>query len=190
MTSLPVSGARPHSADRVLTGRRLLADVCLALGGAAVTGFILASPDGPPAMVVRAATLAAIVAGSVAVMLPPLYIASASFGVAPPAMSFLQCASGALRSAGIVLLGLAPPLAFLVATCDILDSIWLLGNAAFGLAALLGVRSLWYSLFLAEVPGSQMGSGTVLPRRPMFLYLLWLTVGATITASLFQKTFE
>lgn len=188
--SLSVPGARPLPAVRPLTGRRLLADVCLALGGAAVTGFILASPDGPPQMVMRAGQLAVIVAASVAVMLPPLYIAAASFGVAPPAMSFLQCAAGALRSAGIVLLGLAPPLAFLVATSDILDSIWLLGNAAFGLAALLGVRSLWYALFLAEVPGSAMGARTVLPRRPMLLYLLWLTVGATITASLFQKTFE
>ena len=188
--SLPSTGARPLPVARPLTGKRLLADVCLALGGAAVTGFLVASPDGPLAMAQRAGQLAAIVAASVAIMLPPLYIASASFGVAPPAASFLHCASQALRAGGIVLLGLAPPLAFLVSTSDVLDSIWLLANAAFGLAALLGVRSLWYSLFLAEVPGSRMGSRTVIPRRPMLLYLLWLAVGATITSSLFQKTFE
>ena len=172
------------------TGARLLADVSLALGGAAVTGFILASPDGPPAMVWRAVSLAGIVLGVTAVMLPPLYIAAASFGVAPPAATFLQCASQALRSAGIVLLGMSPPLAFLVSTSNVLDSIWLLGNAVAALAALLGVRSLWYSLFLAEVPGSHIGSRIVLPRRPMLLYLLWLAVGGSITASLFQKTFE
>lgn len=172
------------------TGTRLLADVSLALGGAAVTGFVLALPDGAAAMVTRALSLAGITVGATAVMLPPLYIAATTFGVAPPAAAFLQCASTALRTAGIVLLGLAPPLAFLVATSTLLESVWLLGNAAAGLAALLGVRSLWYSLFLAEVPGSVLGGRAVLPRRPMFLYLLWLAVGASITTSLFQKTFE
>lgn len=172
------------------TGTRLLADVSLALGGAAVTGFLLAMPEGPPAMLMRALSLAVITLGTTAVMLPPLYIAATTFGVAPPAAAFLQCASAALRTAGIVLLGLAPPLAFLIATSNLLESVWLLGNAAAALAALLGVRSLWYSLFLAEVPGSEAGARAVMPRRPMFLYLLWLAVGASITASLFQKTFE
>ena len=172
------------------TGTRLLADVSLALGGASVTGFVLATHDGPAAMVMRALSVAAITLGATVVMLPPLYIASTTFGVAPPAAEFLKCASTALRSAGVVLLGLAPPLAFLVATSNLLDSVWLLGNAAAGLAALLGVRSLWYSLFLAEVPGSVLEGRAVLPRRPMFIYLIWIAVGASITASLFQKTFE
>lgn len=185
-----------------LSRRRLLADALIATGGAAVAGAVLASPEGLAAMAERAVLLPLLMAGTALVMMPPLYIATTSLGVAPPAAAFLQCASGALRSTGIVLFGLAPPLAFLVSTSAILDTVWLLGNAVVGLAALLGVRALWYSLFLGDAPGEPAPAGArarvrgarmtrgAIVRRPMVLFLLWLAIGGSIAASLFQETFE
>lgn len=168
--------------------------VLLALGGAAATGAIVALPEGPLAIGARALFLPAIVAGVAAVMIPPLYIASTTFGVAPPPKRFLECALHAMRDGGRVLLGLAPALAFMVATATVAESIWVLGNLVVILAALLAVRTLYLSLFFGgtgpEAARGPLLEARLLPRRPMFIYLLWLSVGGTIGMNLFQRSFE
>ena len=168
--------------------------VLLALGGAAATGAILGLPEGPMVIGARALALPAILLGVAVVMVPPLYIASTTFGVAPPAARFLECTSDALRDGGRVLLGMAPALAFMVATSTIGETVWVLGNLVVVLAALLATRTLYLSLFFggigAEAARGPLVEARLLPRRPMMIYLLWIAVGGTIGANLFQGTFE
>lgn len=178
------------------TGGRMLAGALLALGGAAVTGFVLGLHQGPVGMALEAVTVATLAVGIAIVMVPPLYIMSAALGFAPAAGEFVAGTADSMRRAGIVLFGLAPPLAFLTATSAVAETRWLLANAVVGLAALLAVRGLWYRLFAGEGDRDMPAVVVLTPQRaglfraPMALFLLWLTVGASVASSLFQKTFE
>ena len=178
------------------SGGRILAGAFLALGGAAVTGFVLGLHEGPLAMGAEALTVATLVLAVAIVMVPPLYIATAALGFAPPAGEFVAGTAESLRRAGIVLFGLAPPLAFLTATSGVAETRWLLANAVVGLAAVLAVRALWYRLFAREGDHEMPGFVVLTPQRaslfrgPMAIYLLWLAVGASVASSLFQQTFE
>lgn len=157
--------------------RNPIRQVGAALAGALVVGLVLGLPESPLSMAAHAVSVPAIVLGIAALMLPPLYIASTTLGRAAPASQFAESSSLALGDAGLVLLGFAPPLAFLVATSSLSATVWLLGNAVLGLAALIAVRSLYYSLFFRSEG-----------RRAMPLYLLWLVVTFAIAEHLFMAT--
>ena len=148
-----------------------------ALAGASVVGLVLGLPESPASMIAHAASVPAILFGIAALMLPPLYIAATMLGRAAPAGEVLQASASALGDAGVVLLGFAPPLAFLVVTSSVWATVWLLGNAVLGLAALLAVRALYYALFHRHEG-----------RRSMPLYLLWLVVAFAIAEHLFMAT--
>lgn len=157
-------------------------DLLIVIAGTAVVGAILGMPEGAPVLLERAMITPLILVGVVLLMIPPLYIASALLQVAAPAPEFLQSTTHALRSSGLVLLGLAAPLAFLVVTSAHLTSVWLLGSGVVGLSALVGTRALYTGVFVDTAvpdPGRRRTS------RPLVLFLLWLAMGGAIAEQLF-----
>jgi len=114
--------------------------------------------------------LLVVLLGVAAVTLPGLYIAAALVGVAPALGDSLKAASRALRDAGLVLLGLSPPVAFLVATAEQRSTVWLLGHAALALAVVLALRTLYRRLL------KPLGR----PARALPVFLGWAAVAVGI----------
>ncbi len=136
----------------------------LAIGGPAVMGAVLGMPAGVHGMLAQAATLPAILFGVALLTAPALYIATSLLGLAPPAGESLAAYVRALRASGLVLLGLAAPAAFLLATTAAPEGvdavqgvrehagIAIFAIATVGGAALAAYRKAWRDLFPRKDP--------------------------------------
>lgn len=105
--------------------------------------------------------------------LPALYIATSLAGEAPAFGRVVGAALDALDDAGLVMLGLAPALAFLVVTTQNAHTIDL-ALLVVAVPMLLGLRSLFLTLFASERPLTQVASRTVLT------YVVWSAVALGI----------
>lgn len=119
-----------------------------AAAGPASLGAVLAARLADPAPLIA---LPAIVLGVTALTVPALYIATAATGVAPPAHRMARAIGHALAALGVVLLGLAGPLALLAATGGAPGVGLGLGAAALTVAALFGLAALHRALFAGRV---------------------------------------
>ena len=111
-----------------------------------------------------------------ALTLPALYIATAVVGAAPPVGHVVRAVGRALSALGLVLLGLALPLGFLVATAGT-GTAFALGALALATAAAIGLRALHGALF-AGMP-AVTGRG--------LLFLTWAVIALVIGARLFSE---
>lgn len=149
--------------------------VPLILAGPALVGAALGLQGGPVQILSHAATLPLILVGVALLMLPALYIGAAFLGVAPEARAIPLRGAAAMRDTSIILLGLVPALFFLVAASLEPATATTLGVLVVGLAAVLGLRSLYLRLFEAA-------SGA-LP-----LFVLWSLVTFGIGGQLISQT--
>ena len=146
------------------------------IAGPALVGAALGLPGGPLRVATHALTLPAIVVGVALLMLPALYIGAALFGVAPRAQVMVRSALAALIDTGIVFLGFAAPLLFLVAASTGFATVSALGVLVVGAGIVLGLRALYMRLFDQR------------SRRALLLFILWALVAAGIGGQLFVET--
>ncbi len=151
----------------------------LAAAGPLAAGACLTLRLEPADIPLGAASLAAVILGLAALMLPGLYISTAFTGVAPPARHVLRAALDALGATGLLLLGLSPALAFLVATTTSWGAAFTLGHLVVGLASLIGLRTLYTRLFTPE---------RALKALPV--YLIWALITLVMGWRLFFVAFD
>lgn len=127
-------------------------DALVAAAGPAVIGAILGLQGNHPSLGALGAlrdalALPLLIAGVTAAMVPALYIATSLAGAAPHARQVAATVARALRSAGLVMLGLAVPAAFLLTTTRSVDLIDLVGLLVVATAMLIGLRVIFRDLF-------------------------------------------
>lgn len=157
-------------------GPGLAMSVVLMFAGPAAIGAALGLFDGPSALITRAVVFPTIIIGVAALMLPALYIGAAFLGVAPKAQAVARSARAALGDMGVVFLGLAAPLFFLVAASTELGTVRVLGHLIVGVGVALGLRALFIRLFDRRSP------------RAIGLFAGWSLVSVGIGAQLFART--
>jgi hypothetical protein len=117
-------------------------DIPIALLGPAVVGFVVGLEHTPVAAARTAMALPAIGAVVAALMLPALYIGTSLVGEAPRARALAGAALHAAQSCGHALLGMAIPLAFLLATTRSTATASWIGAATLAMGAWCGLRVL------------------------------------------------
>lgn len=152
--------------------------LAIAVGGSAVMGAVLGFPSGASRMMSEGLLLPAVVFGVTALMAPALYIGMSLMGSSPPAQDVARAFAQALRACGLVLAGLAPATAFLLATADGTWAVWVFGTIAVAAGALLGVRRLFNEL---------RGEDTNL-LRTVPLYTVWALVSLGLGVHFFIQT--
>ena len=126
-------------------------DWLVAAAGPLAIGALVGAQGGAALIAERAMTLPILFFGVSVVMLPALYIGTSFIGAAPPAGAVGAAFVRGFRACGTILLGLAAPVAFLLATTQS-DSLALsLGALVAGLGAIAGLRVIFADLF-AENP--------------------------------------
>jgi hypothetical protein len=118
--------------------------VIVALGPLVVGACLALGHGNTLATAVRVPVVFAMVA---AMMVPALYIGAALVGIAPPARKMATGVLAAFRSAGVAFLGVAPAVAFLVATESEDQSMGFLGQAVVLAGGLLALRALYGAVF-------------------------------------------
>lgn len=127
---------------------RPLASASLALAGPMALGAVIGLRGGVAPMAMASLTLPAVLGGIAAMTIPALYIGSTLAGVAPPAPVAASAVVRAARANGVVLLGLAAPAAFLIATTTGGGGT-AIGFLALGAAALASLRVVFAGMFPA-----------------------------------------
>jgi hypothetical protein len=146
-----------------------------ALGGPLLIGALLGVPFGLESLFIGALELPAVLFGVALFMTPALYIGVSLCGVAPGVGAVLSALGRGLWSCGVLLLGLAPLLAFLLATNRGETAAGLFGFAAVFAGALAGLRAL-YAALLPEAADR---------RRAALVFAAWALVSLGIGARLF-----
>ncbi len=121
----------------------------VAFGGPAAAGALLGLRAGAADALAQAGALPAVMAGTAALTLPALYIGASILGLVPAADVMARATLAALRATGLLLLGLAPALAFLIATLPSPSVALALVAAATAGAVLAGLRTLHLALSAA-----------------------------------------
>jgi len=120
-------------------------DAAIVALGPVVAGACLALGHGNTiATAVRVPVVFVVVA---AMMVPALYIGAALLGIAPSARKVAGGVFTAFRSASLVLLGLAPAVAFMVASASEDQSMGLLGQGVVLIGGLMALRALYREVF-------------------------------------------
>jgi hypothetical protein len=147
--------------------------VAMAAAGPIAVGAVLALrlQDVAPLVAVPVSVFAV-----TALTLPALYIATAVFGAAPPVGHVVRAVGRALQALGVVLLGVAMPLGFLVATAG-QGASFALGALALAGAAAIGLRALHGALF--EHGPAVSGRG--------LLFISWALIALVIGARLYDE---
>lgn len=174
----PLAPAAPPSNASAGREATTLGSLALALAGPFVMGAVLGLPGGPSQVMREGLLLPAVFYGVTALMAPALYIGMSLIGSSPPASYVANAMARGFRACGLVLAGLAPAAAFLLATADGDWAVWVFGTAAVAAAALLGVRRLFQELRHEEV---RLG-------RALALYTVWSLVSLGLGAHFFLQT--
>lgn len=132
----------PGAAPRSWRGMALAA-----LGGPVALGAILGLEIGPLAALGKSLALPGVLAGVAAVMVPALYICATITGAAPPARMIALSVARGFRACGLVMLGLAAPVLFLLATTQAGAVALVVGGGATAVGVLTGLRVLFADLF-------------------------------------------
>lgn len=158
--------------------RSLTLPAAAALGPIAL-GAVIGAKVSPMVALREAALVPAIVIGLTVATVPALYIATVATGSRLTIGQLARAVVRGLEGLGIVLLGLAGPLAFLVATTAYPKLGVLLGAVALAVAAGLGMRRMRAAMVESDaVPraASLIDAG---------LFLIWGSVAAVLGARLF-----
>jgi hypothetical protein len=148
----------------------------VAVAGPAAVGAALGIPLGAREMAHDLVALPLVIAGVTLVMAPALYVATTLSGAAPSATQFAEACGRGLRACGIVLLGLAPPLLFLLST----------SAAAPDLVTALGVMAVAAGTCAAlRVVGTAVVGEGGRRFRSMGLFAVWALISLAIGLRLF-----
>ncbi len=147
------------------------------VAGPIALGLTLGFGWGVQAMLFHALLLLALVVGLTLALSPALYIGLSLSGAAPPASEVATAVGRALRTAGLVLVGLAPATLFLVASTRSSTVIEVLGMVVVGGGAVLGLRRL-SELLLA---GRSVGA------RPALVFGAWASVALLLGGKLLAR---
>jgi hypothetical protein len=155
-------------------------DALLIIGGPAALGAAIGLRSGAARLAGEAAAMPLLLVGLTLMMLPALYIGAALFDVAPPAPRLFRAAGRALRSHGVLLLGVAPAAAFVVVTANVHEAAPAIGAVAFAASAGISLRTLHREAF----------AGTT-PRRGRYvaLFIAWVAVLVTLEAHVLLRAF-
>jgi hypothetical protein len=113
-------------------------------------------PLGGEVMLLYMALVPAILFGVLGLMIPALYIGAATAGIAPSARTVLDAAGRALCDMGRILLGLAPALAFLLATAAVPSALWPVAVGVIALGVLISMKALYGALAAANAPAGRI----------------------------------
>jgi hypothetical protein len=155
---------------------RDLADYSFVATGPLVLGGTLQLGAGWRAALHGAVGLAATIGMVSLIMMPALYIGGSVLGVLPGATRTAAAILRGMRAFGIVLLGLAPPAAFLLATGVVAETVLVLGALVLVGAMLCGLAVLYGDLVQPDGP----------LRFPAFFFV-WGVVASGIGARLFVE---
>lgn len=144
-----------------LAERQPVRTLLFTLAGPVAAGACLGLPFGAAELISRSACVPVIFLAVALVTVPALYVVSALSSAAPPAQVVLQSAGAALEDTSVVLLSLAPALAFLVGTSVDPEAATRFGVPAMLLATVLGLRSLYQRLYADR------------QKRPLLSFTLW-----------------
>lgn len=125
------------------SNRTLLA---YAAGGPLVLGAAVGMPLGLSGVMGQALHMTGLVLGLTTLMAPALYIALSLTGPAPDASQVARAFGQGLRSSGIIFAGLAPAVAFLLATSSSPELLVFVGALVLAAGAVVGLRMLLQSL--------------------------------------------
>lgn len=137
----------PQDAAPELAPRSWQSIALAALGGPVALGAILGLEIGPLAALGKSLALPGVLAGVAAVMVPALYICATITGAAPPARVIALSVARGFRACGLVMLGLAAPALFLLATTQAGAVALVVGGGATAVGVLVGLGVLSGDLF-------------------------------------------
>ena len=143
----------------------------LALGGPAAVGLCLGLHEGAGHLLWLTLSLPAILVGTASLMAPSLYVAAAVGGMAPTSRDVADAVGDGVTGAGAAMAGLAPALAYLIATATSPWTTLVTGHLAVLAAMLLALRRLF--------------GGSEHPLRALSLFGAWSFVALGIGWRLF-----
>ncbi len=135
---IPTASARSFSWQHTLL---------FALAGPVALGALLGLEVGPATALLKALILPTILLGVATVMVPALYIGSTLTGMAPPASAMAGSLGRGFRACGLVMLGLAGPVLFLLATTESATTTTFLGICTTLAGVSAGLRIIFADLF-------------------------------------------
>src|SRR5689334_72685 len=162
--------SRQQGGPRMLETRSLTLPIAAALGPAAL-GAVVGAQVSPVVALRDAALVPGIIVGLTAATVPALYIATVATGSRLTARALARSVGRGLEGLGVVLLGLVGPLAFLIATTRLVKVGIVLGTAAIGVAALLGLRRMRAAMVEADEVSSGIDG---------WLFVAWAVVAAVL----------
>ena len=154
--------------------RDKLAGVGLVALGAGALGWISRLPGGQLAAVKSSLATPAIVIGVCIVLAPALYIGLSLAGARTTTSSFVRGIERSWRASGLVALGLAPPLLFMVAT-----------SSSEKLALAFGVLAIFCSLLVGLMALAKEAAEH--SPASLFCFVLWAFSALAVGARLFFR---
>lgn len=123
--------------------------LAVAIGGPTLIGALigLGTGGGLAGAVQHGFTLTAIIVGVAALTLPALYVGAAMNGLAPPLRDAARASQAAMVDAGIVMLGLAPVLAFFALTASSGATVLVLVHLLLAIGLLIPMQALYVRVF-------------------------------------------
>ena len=142
---------------------RLSRELLWIIGGPLLVGACLGAPFELAVFLRTTIGVPAVYFGVALLMAPALYFAGAFLGVTPPVHQMVVAVRATLRELGILLVGLAPALLFLVVSAQRGTTVMVLGHVVLGLATLVVLVAFNRRLFAGQ------------PRRVVafLFYMVW-----------------
>jgi hypothetical protein len=125
-------------------------DPLVALGGPALVGAIVGARGGTAAFARDVLLVPGVIGGVTLLMLPALYIGASLVATAPAPAALARTVGRALAACGVLLLGLAAPAAFLLATIKGEDAAWIVGALVLASGGLAALRVVYVEVLDAE----------------------------------------
>src|SRR5262249_33500660 len=149
------------------------------LGGPAAAGAAVGVRFGVRGLLIGALYWCAVNVGVMVLMLPALHIAFSLVGQATPPKTTVDAGNRALRASGLVLLGLAPAMLFLLSTAGSDGWVAPLAVSAATAGAAAGLRSIFEHLF----------GDSAIKKRSLVAFALWALVALMIGGRLLSRSF-
>lgn len=150
--------------------------LAVAVAGMALVGACLGLRNGIDSMAWRTAVIPMAYFGIAAMTIPALYIGAAYLGAAPSAATVVNASKRALRNIGVVFLGTAPAIAFLMVSLDSTITAGILAFLVMGFGSAVGLRSFYTCVSRVERKG-----------HALVMFLVWAGVSLQAGAHVLDK---
>ena len=150
--------------------------LAVAVAGMALVGACLGMRGGFESMVWRTAVIPVAYFGIAAMTIPALYVGTAYLGAAPSAPAVVKASKRALRDIGVVFLGMAPAIAFLMVSLDSTFTAGILAFLVMGFGSAVGLRTFYTRVSCVERKG-----------HALVMFLVWAGVSLQAGAHVLDK---